>query len=205
MLSKLLVSIVVISRMQAETIVRSLVCAVTNLGKPKIARWAVPLLAPVSATIWAQERPCVRTRAILEASTITRGLPSRLPFARAFRKPARTLSWMSARSSSAIVPMIWNISRPEGVLKSRLSRKLMNATLSVGFLDRAFHHAGRRDDHRWLCGVQADGTLTLRDCLTAEEHRRRVFLLGMVSLCSSKLVCSAIPLSHRRPVVGVNR
>jgi hypothetical protein len=37
---------------------------------------------------------------------LLRGLPSRLPFARAFRSPARTRSWISARSNSAIAPII---------------------------------------------------------------------------------------------------
>jgi hypothetical protein len=43
------------------------------------------------------------------------------------RMPARTRSWMRARSNSAMAPMIWNMRRPEGVLKSRLSRKLTKA------------------------------------------------------------------------------
>ena len=60
----------------------------TFLGKPESARWAVPLLVPVSAVISRQERPCTRRAAILEASTTTFGLPRCLPLARAFRRPA---------------------------------------------------------------------------------------------------------------------
>jgi hypothetical protein len=37
------------------------------LGKPVIALCAVPLLIPVSALIWAHERPSVRREAILDA------------------------------------------------------------------------------------------------------------------------------------------
>jgi hypothetical protein len=62
------------------------------LGKPVTALCAVPLLTPVSALISDQERPCARRTPILEASTIIRGLPRRLPLARAFRSPARTRS-----------------------------------------------------------------------------------------------------------------
>ena len=44
------------------------------------------------------------------------------------KPPALTLSWISARSNSAIASTIWNINRPEGVLRSRLSFRLANAT-----------------------------------------------------------------------------
>ena len=37
------------------------------MGKPESARWAVPLLIPVSAVISRQERPCARSVAILVA------------------------------------------------------------------------------------------------------------------------------------------
>jgi hypothetical protein len=62
------------------------------LGKPATALCAVPLLTPSSALIVAQDAPRARSSAILAALTITRGRPSRLPFARAFRNPARTRS-----------------------------------------------------------------------------------------------------------------
>src|SRR5579872_4030904 len=55
-----------------------------------------------------------------------RGLPSVLPLARAFAKPERTRSWISDRSNSAIAPMTWNISRPEGVVRSIVSRSETN-------------------------------------------------------------------------------
>lgn len=57
------------------------------------------------------------------ASTWARGLPNFLPLARALRKPALPRSWISDRSNSAIAPMIWNIRRPEGVERSRLSHR----------------------------------------------------------------------------------
>jgi hypothetical protein len=47
------------------------------------------------------------------------------------RIPARTRSWINARSNSAIAPMIRNIKRLDGVLRSRLSLRLMNATLKA--------------------------------------------------------------------------
>ena len=62
-----------------------------------------------------QERPSERNAATRRASTAARGRPNFLPFARALRRPARTRSWISARSNSAIAPIIWNISRPDGV------------------------------------------------------------------------------------------
>src|SRR6266567_4805589 len=43
------------------------------LGKPAIALCALPLLIPVSALIWAHERPRQRREAILRASTATLG------------------------------------------------------------------------------------------------------------------------------------
>jgi hypothetical protein len=48
-----------------------------------------------------QEAPCKRKRAIISGFEIFRGLPNLFPFARAFRRPARTLSAMRLRSSSA--------------------------------------------------------------------------------------------------------
>lgn len=47
------------------------------LGKPESARWAVPLLIPISILISRHERPCERRLAILKTSTTFRGLPSR--------------------------------------------------------------------------------------------------------------------------------
>ena len=71
------------------------------MGKPRTARWAVPLLTPVSSQIAAQERPALRRLAILERSTLTLGLPSRFPrdFARAI--PDRTRSLINSRSNKA--------------------------------------------------------------------------------------------------------
>src|ERR1017187_827305 len=91
-------------------------------------RWAVPLLTFRVRHTWDHERPSRLSAATWSASTWARGLPNFLPFARAFRRPALTRSWISDRSNSAMSPMIWNIRRPDGVLRSRLSRKLMKAT-----------------------------------------------------------------------------
>jgi len=48
--------------------------------------------------------PFVRNRLISATSTSLRGLPRRLPFARALRRPAFTLSTIRLRSSSATAP-----------------------------------------------------------------------------------------------------
>src|SRR5438128_11257544 len=71
------------------------------LGNPAIALCAVPLLIPVSALIWAHERPRQRREAILRASTATLGRPMRLPLAFAAPSPERTPSRMSSRCNSA--------------------------------------------------------------------------------------------------------
>ena len=47
------------------------------------------------------------------------GRPRRLPLALALFRPARTLSWIIARSNSANTPSIWNMALPEGVDVSR--------------------------------------------------------------------------------------
>jgi hypothetical protein len=60
-----------------------------------VLRYAVPTLTPNSRAIFGQERPEARNRATLAASTATRGLPRRFPFALAFRNPARTRSAIS--------------------------------------------------------------------------------------------------------------
>src|ERR1035437_161216 len=97
-------------------------------GKRTIDRWALPLLTLRVRHTWDHESPSRRSSLTRTASILTRGLPNRLPLARALRSPALTRSWMSDRSNSAMAPMIWNIRRPEGVERSRLSRKLTNAT-----------------------------------------------------------------------------
>jgi hypothetical protein len=58
--------------------------------------------------------------------------------------PALTLSWISARSNSAIAPIIWNISRPEGVEKSRLSRRLTKSTPNVSQFGQGINKIGER-------------------------------------------------------------
>src|SRR5579864_844926 len=64
--------------------------------------------------IAAQERPCARRAAILSASAITRGLPRRLPLARAEAMPERTRSRINSRSNSAMLAKMPNINRPFG-------------------------------------------------------------------------------------------
>ena len=88
----------------------------------------VPKPTPSCTAIVRQPSPCERERRISEMSTATDGRPSRLPLARALRRPALTRSCISDLSNSAIAPIIWNMSRPDGVLRSRLSRKLMTRT-----------------------------------------------------------------------------
>jgi hypothetical protein len=97
------------------------------LGKPRTARWAVPLLRPVSSQIAAQERPALRRLAILEPSTLTRGLPSRFPrdFAKAI--PDRTRSLINSRSNSAMEAKIPKTSLPFGVEVSTPSWRLMKS------------------------------------------------------------------------------
>ena len=67
-----------------------------------------------------------RRRPILAASTMIRGLPERLPFARAFRRPARTRSTIRLRSSSATAPKTVKTILPAGVLVSICSRVQTN-------------------------------------------------------------------------------
>ena len=74
----------------------------------------------------AQVRPKFRK---ISQGQLTTAAPGWLRIAAsAFRSPAFTRSWVSARSNSATATMIWNMSRPEGVLRSRLSRRRTNAT-----------------------------------------------------------------------------
>src|SRR5208282_4587784 len=92
---------------------------------------------PSFSEIVRQEAPEARSEAILAASTTTLGRPSRLPLARACRRPALTRSWISDHSNSAIAAIIWNISRLEGVPRSKLSLKLTNAKPTASSSARA--------------------------------------------------------------------
>ena len=65
--------------------------------------------------------------AILATSMNFFGLPSRLPLARAFRRPARTLSQISERSSSATAPKMVKIILPAGVDVSSCSLSETNS------------------------------------------------------------------------------
>ena len=68
-----------------------------------------------------------RRAAILERSTAFLGLPSFLPLALAFRRPARTRSAIRLRSSSATAPKTVKIIRPVGVLVSTCSERDTNS------------------------------------------------------------------------------
>lgn len=81
------------------------------------------LLSPVSRQTVAHDAPPLRGASILRASTITFGQPSRLPFARGFRRPAFTRSTNSERSNSATAPRTVNTILPAGVLVSICSGK----------------------------------------------------------------------------------
>ena len=50
---------------------------------------AVPALIPSCRVIFCQDAPVARRLAIFAVSTVTRGLPSVFPLARAFRRPAK--------------------------------------------------------------------------------------------------------------------
>jgi hypothetical protein len=69
-------------------------------------RWAVPTPTPNSLEIARQEAPEARRVSNRLWLTNMGGRPSRFPFARAFRKPALTRSWISDLSNSAMAPMI---------------------------------------------------------------------------------------------------
>jgi hypothetical protein len=90
-------------------------------------RYTVPSPIPSCVAIFAQESPRARKRAIWARSTITRGRPSLLPFARAFRNPARTRSAIKLRSSSATAPRTVKTIRPAGVAVSSDSERLTNS------------------------------------------------------------------------------
>jgi hypothetical protein len=77
---------------QVQTVERPLGCALADSQAPRDR---------------GQDWPCALRRAIVEASTASRGRPSCLPFAAAFRKPARTGSRMQSLSNSAKAEIIW--------------------------------------------------------------------------------------------------
>ena len=97
------------------------------MSHPRMARLALAVLAPTARAIARQDAPESRRAAILAASTALRGLPSVFPFARAFRKPALTLSTIRLRSNSATAPKTVNTILPAGVVVSICSLKLTNA------------------------------------------------------------------------------
>ena len=85
------------------------------LGKLRTARCAVPLVIPKTSQISAQERPSLRSVAILSRSTFTRGLPRHFPRDFANANPDLTRSRISSLSNSAIDAKIPKTRRPFGV------------------------------------------------------------------------------------------
>jgi hypothetical protein len=94
------------------------------LGKQRTARCAVPLDIPKTSQISAQERPSLRSVAILSRSTFTRGLPRHFPRDFANANPDLTRSRISSLSNSAIDAKIPKTRRPFGVDVSTPSCRL---------------------------------------------------------------------------------
>src|SRR5579859_2980280 len=90
------------------------------------ARRAVPSPMFNCLATARHDAPLERSSSIAKTSTTTHGLPSVFPFARAFRKPARTRSAIRLRSNSATAPSTVKIMRPVGVLVSSASLRLTN-------------------------------------------------------------------------------
>jgi hypothetical protein len=109
------------------------------LDRHESARIAVVLPTPNSVAIADQGKPCARSRAILVTSAETRGLPKRLPFARAFLRPARTRSQMRLRSSTATAPKTVKTILPVGVEVSTCSERLMNSSPRALNVSRALN------------------------------------------------------------------
>jgi hypothetical protein len=86
-----------------------------NYGTIVGRRQSVPTPTPIWLAIRFQPSPCARSVETLATSTTVRGRPSFLPFATAFRNPARTRSAMSLHSSSATAPSTVNTILPAGV------------------------------------------------------------------------------------------
>src|SRR5215472_2350771 len=105
----------------------SLVMFPTNYRHFGAHRYSVPTPTLISFAIRFHPSPCARRAEIRAASTTVRGRPSRLPLARALRKPARTRSAMRLRSNSATAPKTVKTMRPAGVAVSRDSDRLTNS------------------------------------------------------------------------------
>src|ERR1017187_1137469 len=71
---------------------RALPANTSLLGNRTTDRCALPLLTLRIRHTWDHEKPAWRSAATRAESTCARGLPNFLPFARAFRSPALTLS-----------------------------------------------------------------------------------------------------------------
>ena len=91
------------------------------------ARRTVASGSPSIRPIALHEAPERLREAIREQSTAFRGLPSRFPFALAFRRPALTRSAIKLRSSSATAPRTVKTIFPVGVLVSTCSERETNS------------------------------------------------------------------------------
>ena len=80
-----------------------------------IAAYTVPTPPSSRFAMAFQLAPATLSASISCRSTLTRGRPSVRPFAFALRIPARTLSAISDRPSSATAPRTVNIILPVGV------------------------------------------------------------------------------------------
>jgi hypothetical protein len=103
---------------------------------------AVAALTPSAAPTARHDEPVERNRLISVRSIFFRGRPRIFPLARAFRSPARTLSAIRLRSSSATAPKTVKTSFPAGVDVSNCSDRLTNSIPSALNVSKA-----RR---RWL-------------------------------------------------------
>lgn len=94
--------------------------------------------------------PRSRSRAISTKFSVRGGRRSVFPFRLASRTPAFTRSRISDRSRSAIASTMWNITRPDCVYRSKLSRTLRKATpresRSVRALRRCLRDAPKRSN-----------------------------------------------------------
>jgi hypothetical protein len=147
------------------------------------ARLAVPSPIPISVAIAAQERPSERRFPILAISTLTRGRPRRLPFALAFRNPARTRSAIRLRSSSATAPSTVKTILPVGVLVSTCSDSDTNSMPKALNVSRLFFYASARRclATPWSFSAAAPGLSIWQICTYRAESR------------SCRLICHSAP------------
>lgn len=107
----------------------------------------MPTLTPSWSATDLIERLSDRSRAISAELTLSFGLPSVFPLARALRMPDLTHSAIKVRSSSATAPRTVKIILPVGVLVSICSENEMNSmpsALNVSKPAQQMRHAPRK-------------------------------------------------------------